>query len=493
MKNYDYLHNEKEQTDEKTKDELDELRQKYIATLLEKEARKEVIDKAMVMYKHLHKVLCGKTVCIIDESTAEKSTLRDYKNVAMCYKSSKDKILFENPTKKNPELIDAFPIWFNNANLCQKVVCDPEKPFGEMIDQDGFRVFNDWEEANVKDGEGTTDLFWQHIKENVCDGREDCFKFFQMWIYDLIANPKHRNGIAIAISGDCGCGKSVISKILSMCFHPKYFATINNSTALLEKFSTFQEKILISCEESNFAGDKRSGVWGVYKDLICNDTTNIERKFIDVQRIENKLHFIINSNDEFIVPKQKTDRRYFVLRCNNNRRCDREYFGELTKQMENGGAYKLIQEAKEHKQEAMDFDYRNIPETEIGAENMLETCPLILRYLISAIDDFNPENEVGEYDPFYYEEGEIWLNSNKLIESYKAKTGDKTFLTSRKVGKMLAEFTGTASIDKRIIDISNKKGEILTDRVIKCFVFSSVDELKRNITQHYFGGLNPFN
>ena len=482
-----------EQTDEKTKDEFEELRQKYIATLLEKEARKEVIEKAMLMYKHLHKVLCGKSVCIIDESTAEKSTLRDYKNVAMCYKSSKDKILFENPTsKKNPELLDAFPIWFNNANLCQKVVCDPEKPFGEMIDQDGFLVFNDWEEANVKDGKYDTTLFWQHVRENICDNREDCFKFFQMWIYDLIASPLHRNGICVAISGDQGCGKSIIGECLELCFHPKYCATLNNAGALQDKFATWKEKIIVRLEENTWAGERKSGVWNLMKDLITNPETTVEHKFMDNQKIRNKTHLLITSNENFIVPKQKSDRRYFCLRCNNNRRCDTKFFHSLMWNMKNGGAYKLIQEAKAHKQEALDFDYRKIPETEIGAENMLETMPLILRYLISAIDDFNPENELTGDEPFYYENGEVWLNSNRLIESYRNQTGDKTFLTSRKVGRLLAELTGSASIDKRIKDLSNQKGKLLTDKVIKCFVFSSVDELKRNITQNYFGGLNPF-
>ena len=480
---FSYLEKFKDEEVRRREDE-----QRYIAPLVEYEAKQRVIEGAMEMYPHLHKVLCGKSVCIIDESTAEKSILRDVKNVAMCYKRAKDKIILDR-VKNNklvPELIDAFPVWFNNADVCQKVVCDPEHPFGEMFDEDGFLVFNDWEEAEVKEGEGTTDLFWQHLKENVCDGNEERFKYFQMWIYDLIANPLHRNGICVAISGDCGCGKSVISKILSMCFHPKYFATINNSNALLEKFSTFQEKILISCEESTFAGDRKSGVWSKMKDLITSETTNVERKFVDIQRIQNKLHFIINSNDEFIVPKQKTDRRYFVMRCNNNRRCDTEFFGSLVWNMENGGCFKLISEAISHKQEAMDFDYRNIPETEIGAENMLETCPVIIRYLISAIEEFNPDYLPDDL-PFYYQNGEIILNSSKLIKEYKYYTGDKTFLTPRKVGKMLKELTGKDSIDKRVHTLGNPVG-----RIMKCFVFSSVEELKSDITQHYFGGLNPF-
>ena len=476
-------------------DERRTVEQRYIAPLLELEAKQRVIEGAMEMYPHLHKVLCGKSVCIIDESTAEKSILRDVKNVAMCYKSSKDKIILDRMrgNKLVSELIDAFPVWFNNAAVCQKIVCEPDYPFGEMF-QNGFRVFNDWEEAEAKEGEGTTDLFWQHIREDVCDGNEERFKYFQMWAYDLIANPLHRNGVAIAISGNQGCGKSIISDCLKLCFHPKYFSTINNSSALQDKFdAVWKNSILVSLEESTFAGDRKSGVWSKMKDLVSSRETTIERKGVDVQRIINKLHFIITSNDEFLVPKQRTDRRYFVLRCNDNRRCDTEFFGSLIWNMENGGAFKLIQEAKEHRQEALDFDYRKIPETEIGAENMLETCPLIVRHLISFIDELN-DNDLAEYEhyelPFYYdkESKEIILNSSKLIEHYRNETGDKTFMTPRKVGKMLRELTGKESIDRRIYtEIIPTEGHVL-----KCFVFSNIEELKSNITQHYFGGLNPF-
>ena len=155
--------------------------------------------------------------------------------------------------------------------------------------------------------------------------------------------------------------------------------------------------------------------------------------------------------------------------------------------MENGGAYKLIQEARAHKEEALNFDYRNIPETEIACENMLETCPMLIRYLISAIEEFNPEYLPDDL-PFYYENGEILLNSSKLIKQYKYDTNDNSFLTPRKVGRMLKELTGKDSIDKRVHTL----GHPVDGQIMKCFVFSCVEELKSNITQHYFGGLNPF-
>ena len=453
------------------------------------------IDMVIKWFSHLHKVLVGKDVCVIDENTKDKGVLRDRKNTFDCYRGKEYKVWFPSGIDREKKEItykkmNGFQIWFDNAPICQGVVCNPDKPFGE-IEQDGELVFNDWEEAEPTPlGEGSTEPFWQHIKENVCDGNEECFNYFQMWIYDLLANPLHRNGIAIAVSGDQGCGKSIIGNILSLCFDKKYVSTINNSAALQDRFdAAWKNSILVMLEESTFAGDRKSGVWSKMKDLITSEITTVERKGIDVQHIQNKLHFLITSNDEFVVPKQKSDRRYLVLRCNNNKRCDRKFFSSLTWNMKNGGAYKLIQEAKEHKKEAMEFNYMNMPQTEIGAENMLESSPPLMRYLISCIEEYIPDTKY-EWGAFWDDKGEIIINASSLMEHYQDQSNSKFdgLLNARRVGRWIAQWTGKESVQRKVMD----EYSIPNERNVKCFVFGSLNELKSSVSEHYFGGMNPF-
>lgn len=443
------------------------------------------IEYAVSMYPQLHKVLIGKDVCIIDESVRDKGTVRDYKNAYACYQDKGHRIDFPVLNRKEKKItlqtVDSFPVWFKNAPLLEGRVCEPDYPFGE-IEQNGKRFFNDWEEPTVRDGEGTTDLFWQHIKENICDGSEECFDYFRNWIYDLIANPLHRNGVAVALSGNQGCGKSIVGNILSRCFHPKYCATINNSGALMDKFDAgWKNAILVNLEESTFAGDRKNGVWSKMKDLITSESTTVERKGVDVERIRNKLHFLITSNESYVVPKQQGDRRYLVLHCNDNRRCDSAFFGEMVRQMENGGIKKLIGEARSHREEVLSFNYLAIPETEIGAENALETAPMALRVLVSKIEDYNPEN--GDVDmPFFDVGGEILVSASKLIDCLPRKDD---FITTRRVGRQLREWLGRESEDRRV-------SYPIETKVMKVFPFCSIDELKRNITLHGFHGLNIF-
>lgn len=443
------------------------------------------IEKAVSMYPQLHKVMVGKDVCIIDESARDKGTIRDYKNTYACYQDKAHRMEYPVLNRKEKKVflqtVDSFPVWFKNAPLLGGRTCEPSFPFGE-IECAGERLFNDWEEPRLRDGEGTTELFWQHIRENVCDGNEECFTYFQNWIYDLIANPLHRNGVAVAISGHQGCGKSIIGNILSMCFHPKYVSTINNSAQILDKFDAgWKNSILCMCEEATFAGERKSGVWNRLKDLITNPETTVERKGFDLEHIRNKLHFIITSNSSHIAPCEQGNRRYFVLRCNDNHRCDSDYFGKMVYQMENGGCHKLVEEARAHREEALNFNYLNIPETEIGVENLLETAPLALRVLVSKIEEYEPEN--GDLDmPFWDIGGEILVNASKLIDCLPKKDD---YITSKKIGRGLSEWLGRSSEDRRVAyPVEQKK--------LKCFVFEDINALKRSITDNYFRGLNVF-
>ena len=443
------------------------------------------IEAAVSMYPMLHKVLIGKDVCIIDESVRDRGTVRDYKNTYACYQDKGHRMDYPVLNYKEKKIVlqttDSFPVWFKNAPLLEGRVCEPSHPFGE-IECAGVRLFNDWEEPTLKDGDGTTELFWQHIRDNVCDGNEECFTYFRNWIYDLLANPLHRNGVAVAISGNQGCGKSIVGNILSRCFHPKYVSTLNNSEQLGNKFDAgWKNSILVCLEESCFAGERKNGVWSKMKDLITSSETTLERKGVDVEHIRNKLHFLITSNESYIVPKQQGDRRYLVLHCNDNHRCDSEYFGDMVSQMENGGCLKLLQEAREHREDALGFNYLSIPETDLGTENLLETAPMPLRVLVSKIEEYRPEN--GDLDmPFAVVGGEILVNASKLIDVLPKRD---EYLTPKKVGRWLSEWLGKQSEDRRI-------PYPVEDKTMKCFVFEDINAVKRSITQQYFNGIDVF-
>ncbi len=440
-----------------------------------------VIDATIEKFSFLKKIRLGSSTGILDLNSANKVMVRDYKNTLACYQSKEHRIDYPKYDSKKGDIVwkemNGFDLWWKEAEALEGLKTVPYKPMGE-VEEAGFNWFNDWEEAPVKDGRGTQEHFWEHIRENICDGDESVFNYVQHWIWDLIANPQHKNNIALAITGKQGSGKSSVFKALQMCFHPKYSATIDNTEQLTNRFDgDWKSSILVAVEEACFAGDRRSGVWGKMKSMITDTETSVERKNYDRYKTVSMLHFIISGNDAHIVPKERGDRRYLVLECNDNRLQDTDFFSRLFGEMENGGAKKLIDEAKSHAEEALCFPFHRMPITTIGVQNVRESADFVLQWLIEQIESF-----AGDDDSIFtpLSNGDIAIRTKDVLSRMK-EDGNTGKFSSITLGKKLKTYFGMEPKQMKI-DGRNSNG----------FRFSGVDEVKQRIRENYFGGHNPF-
>ena len=459
---------------------------RWVPRFTDKQWRAEKLEEATIKqtlkrFSFLMKIKLGASTGIMDLSGANKILVKDYKNTLACYQSKEYRIKYPKYEERKQEIIwkemDGFDVWWKESPPLEGLKTFPYKPMGE-IEEEGYRWFNDWEEAPVREGEGTPQLFYEHLLENVCDGNEDVFNYVKHWIWDLIANPQHKNNIAIAISGKQGCGKSSVFKALQKCFHSKYTATIDNTEQLINRFDAdWKSCALVAVEEACFAGDRKSGVWGKMKSLITDDETSIERKNYDRYKTASMLHFIITGNDAHIVPKERGDRRYLVLECNDNRLQDVDFFSRMFEEMEKGGAKKLIDEAQEHAEEARRFPFHKIPITTIGVQNIRDSADFILQWLIEQI-----ENYAGDDDSIFIRlSNEDIAIRTKDIVSKMREDGNRNKFGSIALGRKLKEYFGIEPKQLKI-DGKNHNG----------FRFSSFDEMKQRIRDNYFRGENPF-
>ncbi len=451
-----------------------------------------VIKECLERYPHLHKIKVGRTTGILDLSGSDKTAIRDYKNVFPCYSSKENRVSYPSYSNQRKRMfwkdVNAFDVWWKNSKPLEGRKTVPNRKMG-VVEVNGLPYFNDWEEPELQEGEGTPALFWEHLREDVCDGDERCFTFLQHWVWDMLANPLHRNNIAVAVSGNPGCGKSVVFQCLSMCLNPKYVGKIESTQDLMDRFDCgWKDSILVAIEEACFAGERKSGVWAKLKGLITQHTTTLERKGVDREEIESKLHFLITSNDTHIVPKEKGDRRYFVLRCNDNHKNDTAYFSRMLKDFKAGGAKRLLQEAMEHSKEALEFNFCDIPETDIGNENMRDTADIVLQWLLNTIDDYTPE-EPDDYMPEVSDEScpivelndGIAVLTNRLRETMNEERIGITGFSAVNFGKRLAEYFGKPSQQIKY-----------RGRNFKGYRFSSIEEMKDAIRKTQFNGKDVF-
>jgi hypothetical protein len=117
-----------------------------------------IIDETLKDFSFLKKVKLGANTGILDLSGANKMIVRDYRNTLACYQSKKYKISYPqyNANRKNIDWKEknGFDVWWKEAEALEGVKTFPYKQMGE-VEEGGHRYFNDWEEAIVKEGEGS--------------------------------------------------------------------------------------------------------------------------------------------------------------------------------------------------------------------------------------------------------------------------------------------------------------------------------------------------
>lgn len=208
--------------------------------------------------------------------------------------------------------------------------------------------------------EGSCKLFLDHLFENVCKRDEIAYRHLIGWMADLVQNPGVKPGVAVVLQGEKGAGKDVVGYHLGQLFKRNYVA-ISEMDQLTGKFNAhFEQALLIHVEEGLWAGDKRAD--GALKSLITRSTISLERKGIDVIQIPNSSRIFITSNERWVVPATKGERRYFVLRVGTEHRLDRPYFRAIAEQMKAGGYGALMHFLQTY--DLSGFDVGVVPDTE---------------------------------------------------------------------------------------------------------------------------------
>jgi hypothetical protein len=181
------------------------------------------------------------------------------------------------------------------------------------------------------------------------------------WAAWAIQNPDVPAGVALVLKGDERTGKGTLGRALVKLFgiHGVHILSQQHFTGRFN--APLHQCCLLFADEAFYAGDKRAE--GVLKGLLTEPVIPIERKGLDVVRTRNRLHVIMASNHEWVVPASKDAWRFAVFEVSNHRAHDKLYFDALYGQLENGGYGAML-----HDLVAMELgDWRpsdDIPQTE---------------------------------------------------------------------------------------------------------------------------------
>ena len=201
----------------------------------------------------------------------------------------------------------------------------------------------------MKDSLEGCNLYIQHLSENILGNYTGSnHKRFVDYLIGWMSRTLTHHGndrikIVPVLKGKQGCGKGMMISRYGELFG-KHYMHVQDSSTITGSFNMqMMDTLLIYVNEAIFAGNKQA--MNKMKQLITEDELQLEEKYLPSFQGKSHLRFIYSSNEEWVVPVEWDNRRYWMLECGdkyvNNPDSD-EYFTNLYSQWKLGGKEHLF-------------------------------------------------------------------------------------------------------------------------------------------------------
>ncbi|MEX3784902.1 DUF5906 domain-containing protein [Paraburkholderia sp. BR14374] len=201
--------------------------------------------------------MVGGSAVVLDEASSPVNFLKPDAFKLLLANQAIDVPMANGDTKSQPV-----------ANVCLK---HPERRTYTGVEfapaggnpQGTYNLFRGWavqpyvdmslEEAALKCG-----LLLTHIKQNLCRGDERASDYLIRWYAHLFQFPGDKPGVAVAIRGEKGVGKSKVTDAIAALLGP-HAVTVSQRLHLTGQFNAHQaQALLIVAEEAVWAGDRQA-------------------------------------------------------------------------------------------------------------------------------------------------------------------------------------------------------------------------------------------
>lgn len=171
------------------------------------------------------------------------------------------------------------------------------------------------------------ELMLFHIKDVLCDGKENVYIHFVKWLANVTKGNK--NDCCIYLKGAQGAGKTTLFDFMRFHVIGKGLCLETGSSPIRSKFNKELEgKLLVMFEElENFSVAEWASISSILKRIITSITIMIEGKGVDAIERVNLNNYVLLSNNDAI--QDDDGRRYFIMPINCKRLGDTVYFDNI--------------------------------------------------------------------------------------------------------------------------------------------------------------------
>lgn len=330
---------------------IDGLRRGYLPDQAPTEAKAAI---EWMNVKHFVVREAGKTVVIteehepvLDRRVLKRSLFEDIRNF-YCNQFVDAVDAKGKPTKKP---LGSYWLIDGRRRQYKGIICAPNG------DTPGY--YNLWKGFSVSPRPGDWSLMDAHIRENICAGKSELYRYVRKWLAFAVQHPDQLPEVALVLRGKQGTGKGVFTRGFGALFG-QHFLHLARARHLVGNFNAhLRDAVMVFADEAFLADDKEAE--GVLKAMITEPELTIERKFQDVVQSRNLIHLIVASNSERIIQAAPEERRFCVLDVGERRMQDYVYFAAILQQMEKGGREAMLHDLQH--EDLSNFNLRQIPMT----------------------------------------------------------------------------------------------------------------------------------
>jgi hypothetical protein len=221
------------------------------------------------------------------------------------------------------------------------------------------------------------------LREYLCNGDEQSFRYVMDWLARMFQFPDDPARTAVVFHGIKGSGKGTFGRAVCDILGQTSMH-ITNSPLLTGRFNAHLRGCLfLLADEAFWARDKAAE--SVLKGLITEPMIAYEAKGANVEMGRNRIHVMMLSNNEFVVPAGMNDeRRYAVFEV--KKKPTDAFFTAVNAEIENGGLKAMLHELLNR--DITKFNpHSAIPQTEALMEQKRQNLDLHDQWIYDTVMD----------------------------------------------------------------------------------------------------------
>jgi hypothetical protein len=216
-------------------------------------------------------------------------------------------------------------------------------PAGNPIIDGRLNLWSGW---GVEPKRGDWPLLREHMFEVLAARDDDVDAYIFRWLAWIVQHPAEQAEVALVFLGGIGTGKSTLGKTMCRIFgqHARHLSSPEHLTG---RFNAHLRQCCFLFGDECY-GPRDKSAEGTLKRLITEPSLLIEAKGRDIVEEPNRLHVMLASNNEWVIPAGAHERRFAVQEVADNHRQDANWFSPIYQEMRSGGLEAMLYDLLNH-------------------------------------------------------------------------------------------------------------------------------------------------